>query len=376
MAVNTQLINERASGEDILKAFTGTGDVTGFFETLTQSLEGLRTDIKAGDLTITEFFERAPDIAQVATQQINQFATTGAEGANLAAGFRTRLQKFIQFGGEGGPLGGSFVDVKAPFTSREFSTLPKEVLPSIDQINRGEIPVDLLPPGAFERVQREVREPTDAALPTPGAPGVPGAPGAPGIPSIGDVPTTVPQTPDQAIIEAEARRQEEQQRRGIEATRGLREQGLGQLEQLLGTQRERQFEEFVPQAADILQTRGLLQTSELETTLGEEAGRLQGLSEDIISRARIGGTQQDITSLNELIARRQQLQGTGLQRRFSLQDFERQARLAQQLGAQAAPQVSGGGKGGVSGALTQVGIGAAGSFLGGAGGAAGANLFK
>jgi len=53
MAVDTGLVDKRASGDEIFERFTGTGDVQGFFETMVKSLEGLKADIKSGDLTIS-----------------------------------------------------------------------------------------------------------------------------------------------------------------------------------------------------------------------------------------------------------------------------------------------------------------------------------
>ncbi len=359
------------------------------FDTGLKSLEAGKQAIQRGDLTISEFTNQAADLAQGLTELANQLTTQGGGPANFAKGFNQRLSQFVNFDVQGGGIGtANFQDIKIPFTQREFTTLPANVLPTLTEINQGIIPVDILPPGAFERVQREEetrladqRVPTDTqGLPEPGSRLIPD-PQNPGqfipIPVVGDVSqVTVPQTRDQSIIEAEARRQEEQQRRAFEAARALREQQLGALETSLIEQQQRQFGEFVPQAADILQTRGLLQTSELENVLGREQARLTGQTSDILAQARLGATDEEIGRIDEILRARQGLQQAGLERRFSIQDFERQASLARQIGSQATPQV-GGGKGsrlgaGLTGAVGGASAGAAGGGLGAAlGGIAG-----
>jgi len=156
---------------------------------------------------------------------------------------------------------------------------------------------------------------------------------------------------------------------------------LEETAQLLSRQRGQAFEQFVPQAAEQLQTRGLLQTSELENVLGREQARLQQESENILGGARIAGTQQEISDINRILTQRQGLQQSGLERRFSIQDFEREAGLARELGAQVTPTVGGSGSrlagaatGAVGGAAALAPLGPVGAvvggLLGGAGGAA------
>jgi len=363
-------------------------------ELFTKALEQLNTAkeaIKRGDLTISEFAAQASPFAQQISEGLNTLAGQGSGPATEARGFLTQLQQFARLGPSG------FEDIKIPFSSRELADLPEEVLPSLEEINQGIVPIDILPPGTFERVNRIEQERIKAEAPTeipsllPGQPTGPTTqipdPTQPGefinVPIVGDpLAGGVPQTPDQAIIEAEARRQQEQQRQAFEASRALRERGLQQTGELLTQQRGQAFEQFVPQAAEQLQTKGLLQTSELENVLGREQARLQQASESILGQARIAGTQSEIEDINRILGQRQSLQQSGLERRFSIQDFERQAQLAQQLGAQITPQVGGGGgsrlggaaTGAVGGAASLAGFGpigaAVGGILGGVGGAA------
>jgi len=415
-------------------------------------LNALKDQVKAGDLTVAEFLDRSQPFAEEANRSL-----LGANDPSLF-GRIPQLRQFANFDTTSGL--GQITDARLPFSSREFARLPGKVLPSLDEVNQGIIPVDVLPPGAFERIQRDqeeagrvpVRRPTDPSLPEPGGAGFaeqierisqlppdqqqsafdellgtieqqragtdlqselsrigqlpPGQqqqallelqqrqqqqgtqipdPQRPGqfinIPVVGDISNiTAPQTRDQSIIEAEARRQEEQQRRAFEGTRALREQQFGALETSLGEQTRRSFEQFIPQAADVLQTKGLLQTSELENVLGREQGRLAGQTQDILAQARLGGTTQDISRIDDILRARQGLQQSGLERRFSIQDFERQATLARQLGAQTTPQVAGGKGsqigGGISGAIGGASLGSAagipgaiaGGIFGGAGG--------
>lgn len=360
------------------------------------NLNQAKTAIKGGELTFNDFITGVEPLIQLTNNGLSSLASGDPGQANA---LKQELGSFFNLDAQGRFL----TEPRIPLTQREIANVPDEVLPSLADIDQGRFPVDILPPGTRERVQRveetriaadqppippqdligqpQITDPNQplGTIPDPRNPGqrIP-------IPIVGDITGIVPpQTRDQAVIEAEARRQEEQQRRAFEASRSLREQGLEQTAQLLATQRGQAFEQFVPQAAEQLQTRGLLQTSELENVLGKEQGRLQQETESLLGQARIAGTQQEIEDINRILAQRQGLQQSGLERRFSLQDFEKQARLARELGAEITPEVGGGqgsrlgsiATGAVGGAGALAGLGpfgaAAGGILGGLGGSQG-----
>lgn len=368
-----------AAGRSFGEALNGQAQI---LQSIKANLAEAKNAIKAGDLTFNEFLEGVEPLLQLTNAGLSSLAS-GDPGR--ASGLKTELSLFFNVDAQGRLL----TDPRLPFTQRELTNLPENVLPTLEDIDIGRIPVDILPPGTRERVQRieETRiaeAPPEDLIPQPQVTGPDGQPLLPGqqqlqtvpdpqnpgqfiqIPVVGDITNLVPpQTPDQAVIEAEARRQEEQQRRAFEASRGLREQGLEQTAQLLARQRGQAFEQFVPQAAEQLQTRGLLQTSELENVLGREQSRLQQESETILGGARIASTQQEIADINRILAQRQGLQQAGIERRFSIEDFERQQRLAKELGAQITPEVGGGQGSRLTGALQGGVAGASAGAVGG-----------
>ena len=285
-------------------------------------LRELKNRVQAGELKLDEFI----DVTQPAVTRAAEL--TGILGAGGQAGLGLSLFGQILNEGFATNTGAGF-DVRLPFSTREFQQLPEDVLPSVEDVDKGLFPVEALPSGGIERLQRvadtrlaaeretqleqqrqqqqglEQQVTAQPLLPEqqeqfvrdPQRPGefIP-------IPIVGDVTRpVVPQTPDQRLIETEARRQEEQQRRAFEASRALRERTLQETGELLTTQRGQAFERFVPEAAEQLQTKGLLQTSELENVLGREQSQLQQESEALLGQARLAGGQQEIEDISELL---------------------------------------------------------------------------
>ena len=174
------------------------------------------------------------------------------------------------------------------------------------------------------------------------APTVPQAPGQPGQPVAPLVPPPVPRVAppseiDQGLVETEAARQEAQRRTQLSQLLGVPEAELGDLRGLLQRQQEETFRRRIPQIAEESQAAGLLRGSGFTDALAREARELETDTSLAFGQAGLGGLADALTA-------RQGLQTAGLQRRFSLEDFERSARLAREIGAQAAPGV-GGGKG-------------------------------
>lgn len=205
--------------------------------------------------------------------------------------------------------------------------------------------------------------------PTTGG-GQPGGPVAPPVPP--PVPrVTPPSEVDQGLVETEAARQEAQRRTQLSQLLGVPEAELGDLRGLLQRQQEETFRRRIPQIAEESQAGGLLRGSGFTDALAREARELETDTSLAFGQAGLGGLADALTA-------RQGLQTAGLQRRFSLEDFERSSRLAREIGAQAAPSV-GGGKGlggaisgGIGGAGTGFSIGGpVGATIGGVAGAVG-----
>lgn len=181
-----------------------------------------------------------------------------------------------------------------------------------------------------------------------------------GIP--GDIETQT----SQFLLEREGLRQQEQQRRAFEAQRNLRGQRLGETRSLLEDIAGTQFQERQAGLLEELQTGGLLQTSELEQAFARESGRLTKGVQQAISGQALQDRQAEISGIGDILARRQAFQTAGLQREFSLEDFERAAQVARETGAAVTPQVGGsqsvqtigaigGAAAGIGGLLTGIG---------------------
>lgn len=186
----------------------------------------------------------------------------------------------------------------------------------------------------------------------PAAPSSPSSPTAP-PPVAPPVPrTTPPSEIDQGLIETEAGRQEAQRRTQLSQLLGIPEAELGDMRGLLQRQQEETFRRRIPQIAEESQAAGLLRGSGFTDSLAREARELE-----TDTSLALGG--YGISGLADALAARQGLQTAGLQRRFSLEDFDRSARLAREIGATSAPGVQSG-KGGsvLSGAVGGGSIGA------------------
>jgi len=223
------------------------------------------------------------------------------------------------------------------------------------------------PPGVVGSQQAGVAQPgqTTIAVPDPRNPGQ-----LIEVPVVDrGIPGDIEKQADQFLLEREGLRQQEQQRQAFEAQRGLRSQRLGETSSLLEGIAGRQFREAIPGAAEVLQSQGLLQTSELEASLAREQARLtSGVQESVAAQA-LQDRQAEVSGIGEILSRRQAFQTAGLQREFSLEDFEKAARVARETGASVTPQVGGGGA--LSGLIGGAGTGAAaGGAIGGPTGAA------
>jgi len=119
-------------------------------------LNALKDQVKAGDLTVAEFLDRSRPFAEEANRSL-----LGANDPSLF-GRVPQLRQFANFDTASGL--GQITDARLPFSSREFARLPADVLPLLDEVNKGIIPVDVLPPGAFERIQRDQKKPLDNQL--------------------------------------------------------------------------------------------------------------------------------------------------------------------------------------------------------------------
>src|SRR4029077_1784496 len=220
------------------------------------------------------------------------------------------------------------------------------------------------PPGALPPPPSNI-DPT--TLPPPGGmmggqlpPTVPGGflqPRTGGPPQLlaGGPPTGLTGTnPDESIINSTAAQQYNQSQNFIAQDAAARAAARSQLAQALTGQAESQFKFNLPSTLEDLNANHLLNSTALEQEIGRQQAQIAA---DVAGQTGVLGAQDIATTSAQRAAALGSLQSTdiaGINRNFSLADFQKQADLAQQLGAQAAPQV-GGGKGAVGTTLSGIG---------------------
>jgi len=171
-----------------------------------------------------------------------------------------------------------------------------------------------------------------------------------------DVPGGIATGTDQFTLEQEGLRQQEQSRRALESQRELRSTRLTDLAGLLREQEEFQFGESRSTIAEESQAGGLLRSSGFGEALAREKARLATGTQQALAQQSLSDRTLDEQGISDILSQRQGFQGAALQRRFSLEDFERSANLSRSLGLAGTPQVRGGGKGDAAGQAAIGGI--------------------
>jgi len=193
-----------------------------------------------------------------------------------------------------------------------------------------------------------------------------------------------------------------QLRGALEEALAKRKVGYGQLQNLLAEHENQQLGNLTPQVLEDLNSRGLLASTELGNSLARERSRLTAESANQLAQYGIGdidletqglrdiasnqasnqemlaglgfGNQQDYAS-NSMGATNitNQAQQASLQRRFSLEDYQRELAAARELGAQIAPNIQP--SGGTSPLTSALAGGGSGAMIGGSiGGPVGAGI--
>jgi len=159
------------------------------------------------------------------------------------------------------------------------------------------------------------------------------------------IPSDVRIGSDRFAIEKERVRQELRAEQEQLQRQQEREGQLTELEKILATQRKEAFAEGVPILSEQLQTQGLLQTSELERQFGKEEARLARESQNILATERLKARELDLGEKLDIQEASRRFQSAGLQREFSLSDFQREEQIARQIAELSKPQQRGKGKG-------------------------------
>lgn len=153
-----------------------------------------------------------------------------------------------------------------------------------------------------------------------------------------DIPTDIGFDEDRFQIEKEAVRQRRQGEALLGEAEDIRRGRLGELRNLLAGEEERIFSLDTPGIQEDLQRQGLLRSSGLGEALGRRRLELSGARETVLGSQALSDRDADIQMRQALLAGQLGFQTAGLEREFTTADFRREANLARQLGALAAPQ--------------------------------------
>lgn len=375
MAFTLDQIKDYASNTGSIPAPGSYGE--GRVYNIADMLKTLKSSIQSGQLSVKDYFDLAEPLVNTAKQVTESLAGGGQKKAQAV----NPAWQSIQDLGAVKNVSGQWTTL-APFSAREYAALPESVLPTQQEVNSGLVPLNLLP--ALQRFKPEPTTPTPAV--NPGVGGQPGQPGQNGgqtqvpdpahpgqfinIPVVGDpLQNSVPKTIDQSIIEQEGQRQAEQSRQAYEAENSLRTQRLTDLAGLLTKQSNDQLNVDSPGIYEDLNSRGLLRSSGLGEALAREKAQLATTNANTLTQQGLTDRDAQIQGIQDILAQTQSFQTSGLERKFTLEDFQKEADLSRQLGASYAPQIQGG-KSVLSGVLGGVGTGAAaGGAIGGPWGA-------
>jgi hypothetical protein len=241
----------------------------------------------------------------------------------------------------------------APFSREEYAKLPDNVLPTQEDVSKGLFDPSAVP---FTRFRTGATD------------------------STSNIPNTINLGSDRGTIEQEAAREQGQSMNVLGQQRDIRQGVLSGLMPILQQQADAQFKYDLPDIKEGLQANGVFTSdSAMANAVAREKANLLAPQLSALAQYGIGANDQYASGLGSILGQQQGLQQGGLQRQFSVNDFNRQADLARQIGASSVPQMSGGSgfTGALTGGLTGAGAlsslgpwgAAAGGVLGAVGGA-------
>lgn len=315
-----------------------------------QALKDLKGLVQKGRITLTEYSELADPIARKVAGYGNAVASSGSGAASAvtAAGFQQFLSDGYAINQNGQWT------MRLPFTKQEYAKLPESALPTQEDINSGMFDPTMAP---LQRVRT-----SPAPQPNPG-PGGGNQTGPTPTNQTGNSPvfTANPNNPppygglesnnQQANIDAQKIAQEAalQQQLAVQAAQeraSQRQKYLNDLTGVLQSEQDRAFNTNAPDIMEQLNSRGLLQSSELGNAFAREKSRLSGITTDALAKYGIEGQTADLTDLKSI----QDMYNTGrnsaLQRQFSVEDYNRQIEAGKQMGEMYAKLTPNQGKGG------------------------------
>jgi hypothetical protein len=166
------------------------------------------------------------------------------------------------------------------------------------------------------------------------------AQGTPGTitPRSPNTPAAPPGPTDQQQIENEATREKQQGLDVLGQQRDIRQGVLSSLGDVLGKHADAQFAYNYPDLKEGLQANGTFTSqSALANAVARERANLLAPQLSALSQYGLGANDQYASGLGTILGQQQELQQGGLQRKFSLADYEKQSQLAREIGAQMVP---------------------------------------
>ncbi len=166
---------------------------------------------------------------------------------------------------------------------------------------------------------------------------------------------------DEGKLLAEAELQKQLAGQTNDAQAASRAKLLEDLSTTLQKQQAGAMNDMMPGVYEDLNSRGLLRSSALGEKVGLEASKLSRQTSEQLALQGITDSGKTVDNMGTIEDAYLGARGTALQRRFSLEDFDRQVAAGKELGANALPQISqssGKGAGALQGGLGGATIGA------------------
>ena len=285
--------------------------------------------IKSGEINMREFID-SENVQGIAsdTMDIYNSITHRPEWAAIATKGMKELNKYVTADTSKG--GSTYEGLKVPLTNSEFSVLGKDhpdMLPTREELDSLQFDPELLPPNAKDLI--------DKYRPSGGTDGTDGE----GDDSF-TATTTIPgKVEDERIVGDVADRFEQQSRDLLGQQEARREASLKDLSGLMTGRRDEMFKEAVPGLAEQAQEGGFLTSTGFGDSLAKKLASLEREQSYVLGVKGIEYGDMSTQALGNILQQRQGLETAGVERRFSLADWERQSDLAREIGASTVPDI-------------------------------------
>ncbi len=287
-------------------------------------LKALRAALDAGEISVSEYLQKGMPVAKEGYQAAAQLGGGGSASATNASRIR---QLFAQAG----------------FANQQTADDPFGVRINLPSSYQEQVRESLLPAGLTPEQK--------AAY-------------------LKDIPQDIQLGTDQYSLEREGLRQKIQQEETLGKQKTARQQMLERLSGVLNTNANNQFDRSIADISEDANASGVFRSTGYGNALAKYRSQLEQDVATQLGSASIASENADINTLADIESNLQGFQTSGLNRKFSLDDFETQKRYAMDLANASKPQTPGKSSGQRWAQGIQLGIGAAGiaaaPFTGGA----------